>query len=510
MFDAAIIVPDGEDLMAAVRTVVGRVRPGGMIIGTTPAARNRRRMEEFIAGVLSDGIRPDIRLAGGSTRRELLDELLAAHLDVRWMRLVRDGWLDPVALRPDGSATVVESEDFFLKNVSAEVAEEMTAEEIVFAAVRPREPNVPECSIIVATFGDVTAQRFSDALRETVTPGYELIVVHSQSDWVPIAGATSVLVGEHAGLAARWNAGARAAAGKLIVFVSADSLPLSGWLDALVQAHRSRPDTGAVGSKVIAQDGTIEHAGLVLGPDRVPYRVYQGEPVAAPHVNRPRIMPAVCADGMVSARARFVELGGFDEALGEDLTDADYCMRLRARGLPIVYPLPLRCVRSRVPHRHPRDFRRSAREFVARWTPTTFRSDEVVCMADGRDANWEWNRSWRLPRPTGPRVGGLPAIAWTSHFLEQGGYTEEALAVVEALDDAGLHVVANPVTGDRRRTPLPARKAERLEALMDRDLPDNFVHVAHIGANRFKRHPAAMRNIGRTMFETDGLPADMA
>ena len=43
---------------------------------------------------------------------------------------------------------------------------------------------------------------------------------------------------------------------------------------------------------------------------------------------------------------------------------------------------------------------------------------------------------------------------------------------------------------------------------MERDLPDDFVHVAHIGANRFRRHPAALGNVGRTMYETDGLPVD--
>ncbi|HEY5243094.1 MAG TPA: glycosyltransferase, partial [Polyangiaceae bacterium] len=102
----------------------------------------------------------------------------------------------------------------------------------------------------------------------------------------------------------------------------------------------------------------------------------------------------------------------------------------------------------------------------------------------------------------------MPAVAWTSHFLEQGGYTEEALTTVEALDDAGLHVVVEPLTWDRRPTPLPADKAARLEAFMERELPEEFVHVAHIGANRLKRHPAALLNVGRTMFETDGLPLD--
>ena len=507
-FDAAILAPAGDDPVATVRSIAGLVRPGGLIIGTTRAARNRRRIEAFVAGVLSDDRRPAGRLTVGSTRRELLDELAAAGLDVRWMNLVRDGWQDPVALRPDGSGTVVESEDFFLRSVPADVAEELTAEEIVFAAVRQPVTRPPECSVILVALAGVNPRGFADALRETAAHhDYELIVVQSPPTDAPISGAKSILVAEDAGVAARWNAGARAAAGELLVFASAGAVPLPGWLDALIQTHRSRSDTGAVGSKVIAPDGTVEHSGLVLGPDRIPYRVYQGDAATAPQVNRPRIMPAVAAEGMVTTRARFVEVGGFDETLGEDLVDADYCLRLRARGLPIIYSpaAALRAQLRSVPGTRGL-FRRSAREFATRWSPTTFRSDEVVCRADGRDANSEWNLAWRLPRPAGPRTGDLPAIAWSSHFLEQGGYTEEALAAVEALEDAGLHVVANAVTWDRVGTPLPPRKAERLAALMERDLPDDFVHVAHIGANRFKRHPAAMHNVGRTMFETDGLP----
>jgi glycosyltransferase involved in cell wall biosynthesis/tetratricopeptide (TPR) repeat protein len=505
-----VIAPGAGDPLATVRIVAGLVRPGGVIVGTAPAARNRRHIEEAVAAVLSDGTRLETRPVGGSTRRELLDELPAAGLDVRWMRLVRDGWQDPVLLRPDGSGAVVESKDFLLRNVSAEVAEELTAEEIVFAAVRRGDTVVPECSIILVALAGSNPQRFADSLRDTAPEhDYELVVVQSHSGRAPIVSAISVLVADDAGLATRWNAGARAAAGELLVFVSADGEPLPGWLDQLVETHRSRPDTGAVGSKVIARDGTIEHAGLVLGPDRIPYRVYQGEPATAHHANRPRIMPAVAAEGMITARARFVEVGGFDETLGEDLTDADFCLRLRARGFPVMYS-PAAALRS-APRSVPGTrgaFRRSTKEFATRWSRAAFRSDEVVCSADGFDANWHWDRSWRLPRPARPSIGGLPAIAWTSHFLESGGYTEEAIAVVEALDDAGLHVVANPVMVDRRPAPLPAHKADRLAVLMERDLPDDFVHVAHIGANRFKRHPAAMRNVGRTMFETDGLLAD--
>jgi glycosyltransferase involved in cell wall biosynthesis/GT2 family glycosyltransferase/cytochrome c-type biogenesis protein CcmH/NrfG len=507
-FDAAILGPLGDDLLATVRTVADLVRPGGVIIGTAPAARNRRSIEETIEAVVSDGRRLDTRLGGSATRQGLSASLAAMGLDVRWLRLVRDGWLDPLAVRPDGSGSIVESKDFLLRSVPADVAEELTAEEIVFAAVRPSEIKVPACSIILVALPGADPQRFLDALGDT-PPEHdrEIVVVQSEHHEQPVAGARPVLVPQDARLAARWNAGARAAAGDLLVFVSTDSVPEPGWLDALVQAHRSRPDTGAVGSKVIATDGTIEHAGFVLGADRIPYRLYQGHAATTPRVNRPRIMPAVAAEGMATSRTRFVEVGGFDETLGEDLTDADFCLRLRTRGLPIIYS-PAAVLRSSlrsIPGTRG-DFRRSAREFATRWSRFTDRSEEVVCRSDGTNEHSEGSRSWRLPRPAVPRLGGLPAISWTSHFLEQGGYTEEAGAAIEALDDAGLYVVANPVRWEGKGLPQPTEKSERLTAFLERDLPDNFVHVAHIGADRFRRHPAAIRNIGRTMFETDGLP----
>ena len=166
-FDAVLLAPCGDDLLASLRAVAGLLRPGGVIIGTAPAGRNRRRIEEFIATVLADGTHPDGNSAGGFTRRALLDGLAAAGLEVRWMRLLRDGWLDPLALRPDGGGTVVESDDFVLRSVPAEVVEELTAEEIVFAAVRRPEIEAPECSVILAALAGADPQRFADALRET-------------------------------------------------------------------------------------------------------------------------------------------------------------------------------------------------------------------------------------------------------------------------------------------------------------------------------------------------------
>ncbi len=339
---------------------------------------------------------------------------------------------------------------------------------------------------------------------------YELIVVHSEPEGAPIRGATSVLVGADTALAGRWNAGARGAGGELLAFLSADVRVLRTgmeWRRRSRRVPKPNRDSERWAARSSDEDGTIEHAGLVIGPDRVPYRIYQGDPTTAHHVNRPRIMPAVATLGMVTARARFVEVGGFDEPLGEDLVDADFCLRLRARGLPILYSPAAELRWS------PRSVPGTGGDFPA-LRPGSLPLDgpeprgptRWSAGPTGWSVNQQWRSSWRLPRPSAPSVTGLPAVAWTSYFFEFGGYTEEAGAAVCALADAGLHVVAHAMGWDRGRSPTPAHKADQLAALMDRDLPEGFVHVAHMGADQFKRHPGAIRNIGRTMFETDGLP----
>ena len=184
-FDAAVVELFGGDAPATLRSVAARVRPGGAIVGTAPAARNRRRMEDLISTVVTDGVWSSVpSAAGGTNRRELLDDLAGAGLDARSLTIVRDGWLTPVALRPDGSGSVVESEEFLLKNVAADAAEELAAEEFVFAAVRTSaaKSREPSCSIVVVAVADADPQRFADALSATETAqDYELVVVASQA-----------------------------------------------------------------------------------------------------------------------------------------------------------------------------------------------------------------------------------------------------------------------------------------------------------------------------------------
>jgi GT2 family glycosyltransferase len=108
---------------------------------------------------------------------------------------------------------------------------------------------------------------------------------------------------------------------------------LAGWLEL--------PYVGAVGGKLYHGDGTIQHAGVVLGIGGVASHGHKGSPGDAPGyhglLHCVRDTSAVTAACMLTRRKLFLDAGGFDEQLAVAYNDVDYCLRLRARGKRIVF-----------------------------------------------------------------------------------------------------------------------------------------------------------------------------
>jgi GT2 family glycosyltransferase len=138
------------------------------------------------------------------------------------------------------------------------------------------------------------------------------------------------------------NAGARAGAGRgPLLFLNDDIAPVSkDWL-ARLAARLDEPDAGAVGPLLLYPDERVQHAGIYLGK--------RGD---AGHILRAASLPAddylftACAAressaltgaALLTPRAAFEALGGFDEQLATGLQDVDYCLRLRAIGLVNVF-----------------------------------------------------------------------------------------------------------------------------------------------------------------------------
>lgn len=115
-----------------------------------------------------------------------------------------------------------------------------------------------------------------------------------------------------------------------------------GWLRAAVAEAAVDPSVGAVGGKFFYPNGTIQHAGVVLGIGGVAGHVHVGLP-AGDHGYGGRMlfaqeMSAVTAAGMLVRASAFRAVGGFDEVrLKVAFNDIDLCLKLRRAGYKVVW-----------------------------------------------------------------------------------------------------------------------------------------------------------------------------
>ncbi len=108
------------------------------------------------------------------------------------------------------------------------------------------------------------------------------------------------------------------------------------WLNDMV-GHALRPETGAVGARLLFPDGTIQHAGVTVGFGGVAGHfmryTHPGEGRNASRVLDAQEFTAVTAACMVMRREVFLEVGGLEEeGLPVAFNDVDLCLKLRAHG----------------------------------------------------------------------------------------------------------------------------------------------------------------------------------
>jgi GT2 family glycosyltransferase len=137
------------------------------------------------------------------------------------------------------------------------------------------------------------------------------------------------------------NLGARRASGEILVFLNNDTEALdSEWLAELAR-WASRPEIGVVGARLAYPDGTIQHAGIVLGMEGHASHVFGGArpgdfgPFGSPDWYRD--YSAVTGACMAMRRAVFEEVGGFDERFELVFSDVDFCLRVIQAGYRVVY-----------------------------------------------------------------------------------------------------------------------------------------------------------------------------
>ncbi len=189
--------------------------------------------------------------------------------------------------------------------------------------------------------------------------------------------------------------------GELLLFLNNDIEATSpGWLNALVELAQE-PEVGVVGSRLTFPDGTVQHAGIVLGLGGIAGHVLAGLPpgqhgyFAWDAVVRP--YSAVTGACMMSRREVFEALGGFDETLDVAFGDVDYCMRVVDAGLRVLYTPHSTLVHHESVSRGMSGWTGDVGRFLAKWGRERFWADPLY------NPNLDLFASWCPLRTPGER-----------------------------------------------------------------------------------------------------------
>jgi GT2 family glycosyltransferase len=203
------------------------------------------------------------------------------------------------------------------------------------------------CTVIIPVYNKVAlTRRCLETLFSQPPQGFEreIVVVDDHStDATPqlLTGYGDrlrvVTHAVNAGFATACNDGAAGARGDYLVFLNNDTVPQTGWLEALVRYAVGHPRAAAVGCKLLYPDDTIQHAGVVVRPNRELVHIYRGFPRDHPAVNKSRRFQVVTAGCVLVRRELFEEAGGFDTRFRNSYEDVDLCLRLGERGYEVHY-----------------------------------------------------------------------------------------------------------------------------------------------------------------------------
>ncbi|MGA2296552.1 MAG: glycosyltransferase [FCB group bacterium] len=137
------------------------------------------------------------------------------------------------------------------------------------------------------------------------------------------------------------NQGAAQATGKYLIFLNNDTNPFPGWLEAIGKEFEEHPDTGIQGAKLLYENGSVQHVGMVWGsrPGRPeePYHAYLTANPALPFVSYRRQVQFVTGACLAIRKELFDEIDGFDEEYIFGWEDSDLCMEVNNKGFKTIF-----------------------------------------------------------------------------------------------------------------------------------------------------------------------------
>lgn len=206
---------------------------------------------------------------------------------------------------------------------------------------------LPLISIIILGYNKIEySQKCIDSvLKNTNYENYELLFLDNAS-----TDETSTIVESYGskikyirsdknlGFVGGNNYAAKFANGDYIVFLNNDTEVKKEWLNSLYNTFLYHPDAGAVGSKLIYPDGSLQEAGGIIFNDATGWNFGKGDDPNYYLYDFTREVDYCSGASLMVRKDIFDELGGFDERFAPAYyEDTDLCFSVRELGYKVYY-----------------------------------------------------------------------------------------------------------------------------------------------------------------------------
>lgn len=221
--------------------------------------------------------------------------------------------------------------------------------------VRVSLPTDPMVSIIIPTKDklNLLGPCVKSILTQSTYKKYEIIIVDNNSEKAETHAWFKDVAKHHSNIKVIqapypfcWsklnNHGIKKARGEVFIFLNNDTEVISSdWIERLAE-QAVREDVGAVGPLLLHRDGSIQHAGVVVGIGGWADHIFKemrpihlGSPYVSPMVKRNVL--AVTGSCLAISKKTIDDIGGFDENFMICGSDVEMCIRTYERGLHNIY-----------------------------------------------------------------------------------------------------------------------------------------------------------------------------